>query len=108
MKKSNRLGKVSAILLTVVCAVVVAAFVVNGASGQGDAPAAKGGDGAKYTVVETDGELLIVTDNSTNVLYFYTIDEDSQPGTSMHLRGAINLNEVGKAEITPRIVKKDE
>jgi hypothetical protein len=84
------------------------ALVVNGALGQSDAPAAKGSDGAKYTVVETDGELLVVTDNSTNTLYFYTIDEDSEAGEPMHLRGAINLNDVGRATITPRLAKQDE
>jgi hypothetical protein len=95
-------------LLIVVCAVTATAFVVSGASGQSDATAAKQGAGAKYTVVETDGELLIVTDNSRNTLYFYTTDEGSQAGTPMKLRGAIDLNEVGTATITPRIAKKDE
>ena len=60
------------------------------------------------TVLDLSNLSGLVSDNSTNILYFYTIDEDSQPGTPMKLRGAINLNEVGKAAITPRIAKKDE
>jgi hypothetical protein len=59
----------------------------------------------KYTVVETEGTNLIVTDNSTNTLYFYTVDPEKAPGEDLKLRGAVELGEVGKPVIKPKIHK---
>jgi hypothetical protein len=61
----------------------------------------KGGGSPRYTVVETQGHNMIVTDNRTNILYFYTIDKDKQVGDPLRLRGTIDLNLVGKDEIAP-------
>lgn len=66
-----------------------------------DAPAA----GQHYSVVETEAHNLIVTDNRTNILYFYTIDKDKEVGSDLKLRGSIDLNQVGKATITPTKAK---
>ncbi|HYV34139.1 MAG TPA: hypothetical protein VE988_00460, partial [Gemmataceae bacterium] len=55
--------------------------------------------GPHYTVVETQGHNLLVTDNKTNKLYFYTIDKDKEIGSDLKLRGSIDLNQVGKPEI---------
>jgi len=55
--------------------------------------------GPKYTVIETQGHNLLVTDNSTNRLYYYTIDKDKEIGSDLKLRGWIDLNQVGKPEV---------
>lgn len=75
-------------------------------------PVSGGGAGAKpetsnrFTVVHSEGFNLIVTDNQTSTLYFYTIDKDAEVGSDLHLRGSLNLNDVGKATLKPKIVSK--
>lgn len=64
--------------------------------------------GPKYTVVETDGTNMLVVDNSTNVMHFYTIDQDKQVGAELKLRGSIDLNQVGKPIILPKVHHKPE
>ena len=64
---------------------------------RGDSPAA----GQRYTVVETEAHNLIVTDNKSNTLYFYTVDKDKEVGSELKLRGSIDLNQVGKPSIQP-------
>jgi hypothetical protein len=59
------------------------------------------GPAQRYSVVETEAHNLIVTDNKTNTLYFYTIDKDKEVGSELKLRGSIDLNQVGKPAITP-------
>lgn len=65
--------------------------------------AAQGGKGTntgpRYSVVETQGHNLLVTDNNTNTLYFYTIDKDAKVGAELKLRASIDLTQVGKPEI---------
>jgi hypothetical protein len=55
--------------------------------------------GPHYTVVETQGHNLLVTDNVTNTLYYYTIDKDKEIGSDLKLRGSVDLSQVGKPEI---------
>jgi hypothetical protein len=75
-------------------------------------PALAGGEGKgsltgpRYTVVHTEGTNLIVTDNKTNTLYFYTVDPEEKPGADLKLRGTGDLNQVGKATISPTLTKK--
>lgn len=57
------------------------------------------GGGAKYTVVETEGTNLLVVDNSSNTMYYYTVDPGQEVGSPLHLRGSIDLNQVGKEAI---------
>ena len=57
--------------------------------------------GPRYSVVETEAHNLIVTDNKSNTLYFYTIDKEKEVGSELKLRGSIDLNQVGKSTITP-------
>ena len=67
--------------------------------------------GPRYSVVETEGHNLIVTDNRSNILYFYTIDKEAKIGSELKLRGTIDLNKVGKPGIKPTKAKampKDE
>jgi hypothetical protein len=55
----------------------------------------------RYTVVETEGHNLIVTDNQKSTLYFYTIDKDSKIGSDLKLRGQVDLKQVGNKVIKP-------
>ena len=68
----------------------------------------KGGMSAtpRYTVVETEGHNLIVTDNQKNTLYFYTTNKDEPIGSPLHLRGSLDLAHVGDATLTPHTTKK--
>jgi hypothetical protein len=90
------------VTLTIAGAVVAVALIASTQSQparaeRGDSPAA----GARYSVVETEAHNLIVTDNKTNTLYFYTIDKDKEVGSELRLRGSIDLNQVGKPTISP-------
>lgn len=66
-----------------------------------------GGGTPKYTVIDTEGTNLLVTDNSTNTLYFYTVDPDKAPGEDLKLRGTVDLTEVGKPVIKPKLHKHE-
>ena len=63
-----------------------------------------------YTVVMTEGHNLLVTDNGTNKLYFYTTDKDKPIGTPLKLRAEVDLSKVGEQEIkiTPHNLEKFE
>jgi hypothetical protein len=63
--------------------------------------------GPRYSVMDTEGHNLIVTDNKTNTLYFYTTDKDQPVGSELKLRGTIDLNQVGKATIRPTRAKTE-
>jgi hypothetical protein len=64
-------------------------------------PGRGGAAGPAFTVVTTEATNLIVTDNRSNTLYFYTVDRGQEPGAPLKLRGTVDLNEVGKPEIKP-------
>jgi hypothetical protein len=68
---------------------------------------AKAGAGPKYTVVDTEGSNLIVVDNSTNTLYFYTENPGKDVGDDLILRGSIDLSQVGKPVIKPKKETKE-
>jgi hypothetical protein len=57
----------------------------------------------RYTVIDTEGTNLIVTDNQENVLYFYTVDKEEKPGAELKLRGSLDLKDVGKPVLTPKV-----
>jgi hypothetical protein len=67
---------------------------------------AAGAGGAGYNVVMTDGTHLIVTDNKNNTLYFYSIEKEAEIGSELKLRGALDLTQVGKDTLTPKIYFK--
>jgi len=72
-------------------------------SAEGDV--AKGAfSGPRYTVGETEGHNLIVTDNQKEILYFYTIDKDAKVGADLKLRGQVDLKQVGQKVIKPENV----
>src|SRR4051794_7832192 len=66
-----------------------AQVAAQGAGGKG------GGGMPHYSVVETNGQNLLVTDNSTNTLYFYTIDREEKVGAPLKLRASLDLTQVG-------------
>jgi hypothetical protein len=52
---------------------------------------AQGAASAKYTVVDTEGTNLLVVDNATSTLYFYTVEPGKEVGDDLHLRGSLDL-----------------
>ena len=62
----------------------------------------------RYTVVHTEGTNLIVTDNKANTLFFYTVDQGNEPGAALKLRGSLDLTQVGKQVLSPKLFKKTE
>lgn len=92
----------------VVAGVIVLAgaglFVSRGVSAREEGPA-KQGLSPRYTVVETEGHNLIVTDNQKETLYFYTIEKDAKIGSDLKLRGTVDLKQVGNEVIKPSNVK---
>jgi hypothetical protein len=85
----------------VTAAVVVFALVVLARWQPAQAASDVTSGGPHYTVVETEGHNLIVTDNKTNILYFYTIDKDAKIGSDLKLRGQLDLKQVGKKVLKP-------
>jgi hypothetical protein len=84
-------------------AVAVVAVTLCWQPAQAQRGKGRGGAAAsRYTVVDTEGHNLIVTDNQTNTLYFYTIDRGAEIGSPLKLRGSIDLKEVGQPVITPK------
>ena len=65
---------------------------------------ASAGSGPHYTVVETEGHNLLVTDNATNTLYFYAVDKGEAPGADLKLRASVDLTQVGKPVIKPKAI----
>ena len=57
--------------------------------------------GPRYTVIETQGFNLLVTDNAANKLYFYATDKDVPVGSPMKLRASLDLSQIGKPELKP-------
>ena len=87
-------------ILFVVGAVILSATLIltsrDVAQGQGG----KGmGMGPRYTIVETQGHNMLVTDNSKNMVYFYTIEKDGKIGDDLKLRASCDLSQVGESVI---------
>jgi hypothetical protein len=99
----NRLSLVVAAAL-VACAVLAIGYF-QPAHAQRDSSS---GVSPRYSIVETQGHNLIVADNQSNTLFFYTIDRDREVGTELKLRGQIDLNQVGKPTIKPHTHKAAE
>jgi hypothetical protein len=93
---------------------LVAAMVVLALSRPAQAQrGAADGSMPRYSVIETQGFNLLVTDNAANKLYYYATDKDVPVGSPMKLRASLDLSQVGREEIkiTPHnlenIRKKD-
>jgi hypothetical protein len=77
----------------------VALIVMNRSHSAPEQRAEQAGSGPRFTVVETQAFNLLVTDNATNKLYYYTTDKDASVGSPMKLRASIDLSQVGREEI---------
>jgi hypothetical protein len=98
----NHFG-VTASVVAIVLAVVAVIGLMQPAFGRADAQDKPAGV-PHYTVVETEGHNLLVTDNSTNTLYFYTVDKGEPVGSELKLRGSVDLTQVGKPSIKPKAI----
>jgi hypothetical protein len=94
MKASYRGAVLSLLGLALVLGIVLSLRAAEKA-----APGATAGP--TYTVVNTDGAHLIVTDNLSNTLYFYAIAADAKIGDELKLRGSLDLTQVGKPVLKP-------
>jgi hypothetical protein len=100
--------------MVVGAALLVVSLVVLARSQPAQAQRAAEGSGQRYTVIETQGFNLLVTDNAANKLYYYATDKDVPVGSPMKLRASLDLTQVGREEIklTPHnlenIRKKDD
>jgi hypothetical protein len=43
-----------------------------------------------------------VVDNSSNTVYFYTVEPGAEPGADLHLRGSLDLTQVGQPVLKPK------
>jgi hypothetical protein len=95
-------------------ALLVVALILVTRSQPAQAQRADAGSTPRYTVIETQGFNLLVTDNAANKLYYYATDKDVPVGSPMKLRASLDLNQIGREEIkiTPHnlenIRKKDD
>lgn len=90
----NRMPMVVGIALIVVALIMMARS--EPAQAQRPGP---GGFGGRFTVIETQGFNLLVTDNAVNKLYYYATDKDAPVGSPMKLRASLDLSQIGKEEI---------
>ena len=106
-----RTGLLAALVLGILIVACLVGSYAPLAFSQADQKGAAVRDGAgypRYNVVATEGHNLIVTDNSTNTLYYYTIDREKPIGSELHLRGTVDLTQVGKPVIKPRHLAGEE
>lgn len=106
MKKLWQVGVIVGLALVIAVALTVLQGSRQTAFAAGEESKFTGG--AHYTVVATEGHNLLVTDNATNKLYFYTTDKDKPIGTPLKLRASLDLNKVGdeQIQITPHNLEK--
>jgi hypothetical protein len=94
--KTKWLGGVVALLVLALGAMLAS----RGVSAQGqDRAGPRASGGPHYTVIETQGFNLLVTDNGANRLYYYATDKDAPVGSPLKLRASLDLTQVGKPEI---------
>jgi hypothetical protein len=99
MKKMWPWGAFLGLAIVVAVGVLLASTRSNALAGAKEEDKAGGAGGAHYTVVMTEGHNLLVTDNATSKLYFYTIDKDAPLGSPLKLRASLDLTKVGQEEI---------
>jgi hypothetical protein len=90
----NRLPMIAGVALMVV-AVAMMARSQPAQAQRGEAAVS----GPRYSVIETQGFNLLVTDNGANKLYYYATDKDTPVGSPMKLRASLDLGQVGRQEI---------
>jgi hypothetical protein len=60
----------------------------------------------RHTVVFTEGHNLCVADNKSDTLYFYTVDPGEEPGSDLKLRATLDMSQVGKDVLHPKLLRK--
>jgi hypothetical protein len=84
-------------ILFVVGAVLISATLLLTSRDTAQGQVGKDAGGApRYTIVETQGHNLLVTDNGRNMVYFYTVDKDEKVGADLKLRASVDLTQVGR------------
>ena len=101
------IGRIS-VLVVVAVGIVAATWLGFNPSQPVVAQGPGGTPHAHYTVVMTDGTHVVVTDNKTDTLYFYSIEKDAPIGSDLKLRGKLDLKQVGKDVISPVVMFKKE
>jgi hypothetical protein len=100
MLRNRKLWSVALVTLGVALGYFAASSGTQKALGQAGGAAATAGP--RYTVVETDIMSALVVDNSTNTVYFYTVEQGAEPGADLHLRGSLDLTQVGQPVLKPK------
>jgi hypothetical protein len=91
---------VGGVALAVLILALGAMLASRGGSVQGQPPGGpRMAGGPRYTVIETQGFNLLVTDNGANQLYYYATDKDVPVGAPLKLRASLDLTQVGKPEV---------
>src|SRR5262249_35866243 len=99
MKKMWQGG--SLVVLVLVVAVAAIMFSINGPTAPARAAdEAKSTGGPRYTVIETQGFNLLVTDNAARKRYYLAADKDGPVGAPLKLRASLDLTKVGENELT--------
>ena len=101
MLQNRKTWSVVLVVLGVALGYFVASSGTREAIGQPPAAAAATA-GPKYSVVQTDILSALVVDNSTNTVYFYTTEANAEPGADLHLRGSLDLNQIGQPVLKPK------
>jgi hypothetical protein len=106
--KNQWFGRVMSVLvLVLVCSTVLLVGSRQPVAGRTEGGAG-GSGGPHYSVVETQGHNLLVSDNATNKLYFYTVDKDKPIGSPLKLRASLDLSKVGEPEININAINVDK
>jgi hypothetical protein len=103
MNAMCRLSGLVTLVVILAAGIVIGMNVVQPAISQAQPVTTPGG---RYLVVHTEGTNLIVTDNKTNMLYFYTTDKGAEPGADLKLRGTLDLSKVGNDVLKPKLHNK--
>ena len=87
------------VVLAAVFAVALTALLDSNRKAQARPDETKIGGGPRYSVIETQGFNLLVTDNASNTLYYYATDKDVPVGSPLKLRASLDLTKVGQKEL---------
>ena len=103
MNRLQNLTLAVAVIIVLGIGIAVGMSTNTPVAAQGKLGGGAGGN-VRYSVIDTEGVHLIVTDNQKNTIFFYTVDQGEKPGADLHLRGTIDLNKVGDATIKPTLI----
>jgi hypothetical protein len=99
---------ISVVALALVLAVGMMALMSPRQAAFGRAEGDGKSGGPRYTVIETQGFNLLVTDNAANKLYYYATDKDAPVAAPLKLRASLDLSQVGKDEINIKVINLEK